>query len=179
MCGACLVNPPLFDACTAAVDYAYPWSAALGEFKFRGDAGWAVALGDLMCAAPGARAALDAADVVLPIPLSLNRMRERGFNQAALLARHLAPAKVDTTTLLRVLASEAQSGLPRAQRLRNLRGAFALEPSRAAELRGRVALLVDDVMTTGATLQAATEVLHEVGAERVGALVLARTDAPS
>lgn len=178
VCGACLLTPPLFDACTAAVDYAYPWSATLGEFKFRGDAGWATALADLMRAASGAQPALDAADRVLPVPLSTARMRERGFNQAALLARQLAPEKVDTATLLRVLSTEAQSGLPRAQRLRNLRGAFALEPSRAAALRGRAVLLIDDVMTTGATLHAATEALHEAGVARVGALVLARTQAP-
>ena len=175
VCGACLRQPPAFDHCLAAVDYAYPWADALAAFKFRGDPGWAGALATLVRSTPWVEPALEAADVVLPIPLSRERLRERGFNQAALLARHLAPAKVDTTTLLRLHATDAQSGLPRAQRLRNLRGAFALEPARAAGLRGRRVVLVDDVMTTGATLHAATETVHEAGVAHVAAIVLART----
>lgn len=175
LCGACLLNPPLFDACLAAVDYAYPWAGALAEFKFRADPGWARTLARLMDSAPGVPAALQAADMVLPVPLSLNRLRERGYNQSALLAQQLAPAKADVTSLLRVLPTEVQSGLPRAQRLRNLRGAFAMEPARAHSVRGRRVVLVDDVMTTGATLHAATEALREAGAARVTAVVLART----
>ena len=159
----------------AAVDYAYPWAGALAEFKFRGDPGWAGALAGLLRCAPGLDAALDDADCVLPVPLSTERLRERGFNQSALLARRLAGPKADSGTLLRLRATEAQSGLPRAQRLRNLRGAFAVEPGRIAAVAGKRVLLVDDVMTTGATLQAATEALRAAGAAHVAAAVLART----
>lgn len=129
----------------------------------------------LMRCAPWAEPALEAADCILPIPLSTERLRDRGFNQSALLARYLAGAKADSHTLLRLHASEAQSGLPRAQRLRNLHGAFAVEPARAAAVRGMRVVLVDDVMTTGATLHAATEALHEASVGHVTALVLART----
>lgn len=176
VCGACLRDPPLFDTCIAAVDYAYPWAGALAQFKFQGDPGWAGALATLMRSTPWAEPALEAADRVLPVPLSAERLRERGFNQSALLARHLAGARTDTRTLLRLHASEAQSGLPRAQRLRNLRNAFALEPARAAALRGQRVVLIDDVMTTGATLRAATQALREAGVGHVTALVLARTE---
>ena len=124
---------------------------------------------------PWMEPALDAADRVLAVPLSTERLRERGFNQSALLARQLAGTKVDCHTLLRLHATEAQSGLPRAQRLRNLRGAFAVEPARAASLRGQRVVLIDDVMTTGATLHAATLALREAGVAHVTATVLART----
>ena len=175
VCGACLQNPPSFDACIAAVDYAYPWAEALAQFKFRGDPGWASALATLLRSTPWMEPALDAADRVLAVPLSTERLRERGFNQSALLARQLAGAKADCHTLLRLHATEAQSGLPRAQRLRNLRGAFAVEPARAASLRGQRVVLIDDVMTTGATLHAATLALREAGVAHVTAAVLART----
>lgn len=175
VCGACLQNPPSFDACIAAVDYAYPWADALAQFKFRGDPGWARALATLMRSTPWMEPALESADRVLAVPLSTERLRERGFNQSALLARQLAGAKADCHTLLRLHATEAQSGLPRAQRLRNLRGAFAVEPARAASLRGQRVVLIDDVMTTGATLHAATLALREAGVAHVTAAVLART----
>lgn len=175
VCGACLRDPPALDACFAAVDYGYPWAGAIAEFKFRGDPGWAAALATLLRSTPWVEPALEAADRVLPVPLSRERLQERGFNQAALLARHLAGPKVDTTLLLRLRATEAQSGLPRSQRLRNLRGAFAVEPTRAAALQGRPVVLVDDVMTTGATLNAATHALRQAGAAHITALVVART----
>lgn len=175
VCGTCLQNPPDFDACIAAVDYAYPWADALAQFKFRGDPGWARALSTLMRSMPWMEPALEAADRVLPVPLSAERLRERGFNQSALLAGQLAGPKADRQTLLRLHATEAQSSLPRAQRLRNLRGAFAVEPSRAPALRGLRVVLIDDVMTTGATLQAASLALREAGVAHVTAAVLART----
>ena len=169
------MQPPIFDACVAAVDYAYPWVDALADFKFRADPGWAGTLATLMRSTPWVEPAMEAADRVLPVPLSVQRLGERGFNQSALLARRLAGVKVDTGTLLRLHATEAQSSLPRAQRLRNLQGAFAMEPGRAAALRGQRVVLVDDVMTTGATLHAAALALREAGAAHITAVVLART----
>ena len=118
---------------------------------------------------------LDEADRLLPIPLSRQRLAERGYNQSWLLARRLAPDKADASLLLRIRHTPAQRTLPRAERLTNLKGAFALEPLRAHEVRGQRLLLVDDVMTSGASLHTAASVLLEAGAQQVNALVLART----
>ena len=175
-CGACLRSPPLLDLCLAAVDYGYPWAQAIAQFKFQNDPGWAAALAALVQQVPGAVTALAAADWVLPVPLARERLRERGFNQALQLARQLAPPhKTQTQLLLRVRATPVQHTLPRAQRLRNLQGAFAIEPLRTQDLAGSRVVLVDDVMTTGATFHAAAEVLRASGALHITALCIART----
>jgi ComF family protein len=177
-CGACLVDSSPLDACHAAVTYDYPWSALITQFKFHGQAGWARAFATLMRSAPWVEPALDAADLVLPMPLSRERLAERGFNQALELARQLVPARADATLLLRVRNTAAQSALDRKARIANVKGAFAVDPLRANEVRDRNVVLVDDVMTSGASLHAAARALREAGAARITALVLARTDEP-
>lgn len=174
-CGACLREPPPLDACLAAVNYAWPWSDCVTRFKFGNQPGWAAELATVMRSAPWVEPALEQADRVLPMPLARERLAERGYNQALLLARHLAPRKTDATLLLRTRHTPAQSELTRAERLRNVRGAFAVEPLRAHELRGRRVVLVDDVMTTGASLHAAAQALRQAGVAHVTALVFART----
>lgn len=177
-CGECVRHPPPLDACLAACSYAWPWPGHIGEFKFQGQAGWAGPFATLMRSAPWVEPALDACDLLLPMPLAPARLRERGFNQALELARRLAPRKTEARLLLRTRDTTAQSGLTRAERLRNLRGAFALEPLRAAEVGGRRVVLLDDVMTSGASLFAAAAVLRAAGAAHITGLVLARTDPP-
>jgi predicted amidophosphoribosyltransferase len=134
-CGDCVLHPPPLDACLAACTYAWPWPDAIARFKFRGDAGWAGPFATLLRSAPWVEPALEQCDIVLPMPLAPGRLRERGFNQSLELARRMAPAKTDATLLLRTRETPAQSGLARAERLRNLRGAFAVEPLRADKVR--------------------------------------------
>lgn len=177
-CGECLRYPPPLDACLACCDYAWPWASQIGRFKFQGEAGWAGPMAMLMHSTPWVEPTLDQADIVLPMPLAPARLQGRGFNQALELARRLAPGKADARLLLRTRETTAQSGLPRAQRLSNLQGAFALEPARAHELRGQRVVLVDDVMTSGASLFTAARVLREAGAAHIAAIVFARTDRP-
>lgn len=176
MCGACVREPPPLDACHAAVSYAYPWSTLLARFKFSGEPGWARVLAERMQAAQGVREEIARADWVLPLPLAPRRLAERGFNQALLFARELAPAKVDAGLLLRLRETGSQTALNRKERRANVRDAFGIEPLRAGALRGKAVLLVDDVMTSGASLHAAAEVVRHAGAHRVAAVVLARTE---
>ncbi|WP_326539374.1 ComF family protein [Pseudorhodoferax sp.] len=177
-CGTCLQQPPPLDGCLCAVDYLYPWTDCIAQFKYREQPGWAGALADLLRHTPWVEPALERSTLVLPMPLSAERLRQRGFNQALELARRLAPDKTDARLLLRLRDTAPQLNLSAAERRRNVRGAFALEPLRAGRVRGSEAVLVDDVMTSGASLFAAAEVLRAAGAARIVALVLARTPAP-
>ena len=174
-CGDCLVHPPPLDACLAACDYAWPWPEHIARFKFRGDAGWATPFATLMRSAPWVELRIEQCDLVLPMPLSKERLRQRGFNQAHELARRLSPEKTDAKLLLRTRDTPAQSTLLRADRLRNLQGAFAVEPLRQDAVRGRRVVLIDDVMTSGASLFTAAAVLRTAGASHITAVVLART----
>lgn len=177
-CGACLREPPPLDACFAAVAYAYPWSGLVARFKFQAEPGWAGSLAALMAAVPGVREAVGHADLVLPMPLAPSRLAQRGFNQALELARALAGRRADAKLLLRLRDTAAQASLDRAGRSANVSGAFGIDPLRQPELRGRSVLLVDDVMTSGASLHAAATALRHAGAANVAAAVLARTDEP-
>jgi ComF family protein len=175
-CGRCIAGPLPLDACHATLSYEYPWSGLVAEYKFGDRPGWAASFATLMRSAPWVEPALEEADLVLPLPLSRERLIERGFNQALVLARALAPAKAKPGLLLRVRHTQPQSELDRKARLQNVKGAFAVEPMRYAAVRGKRVVLVDDVMTSGASLFSAAQALREAGAARVTGLVLARTD---
>jgi len=177
-CGRCLAHPPPLDACYAAVIYDYPWSALIAQYKFNGQAGWARVFATLMRSTPWVEPALEDADLVLPMPLAPERLSERGFNQSLQLARLLAPGRVDARLLLRIRHTPAQAALDRRGRLANVKGAFAVDPLRAHEAQGKRIVLVDDVMTSGASLHSAAQALKDAGAENVTAIVLARTDEP-
>jgi ComF family protein len=160
----------------AAVAYAYPWSSLVADFKFQDQPGLARSFAMLLRAAPWVEPALDAADWLLPLPLSSAKLAQRGYNQALLLARELNKTKVRSDILLRILDTPAQHTLKRVQRLSALDHAFAMDPLRAAQVQGKRVVLVDDVMTTGASLHAAARVLRAAGAIHITGLVLARTE---
>jgi ComF family protein len=128
-----------------------------------------------MRSTPFAQDAIDQAHLLLPIPLSAARLAERGFNQSLLLALQLSPSKTQSHLLLRTRHTQAQSQLNRQARLSNLLGAFAMSPLEAGAVRGQHILLIDDVMTSGATLNLVAQVLKQAGAQKVSALVLAKT----
>ena len=175
-CAACKSKPPQIDAALAAVTYGFPWAKMVHDFKFHENPAWARSMASLMRSTPWVDPALDNADWVLPMPLSKERMLQRGFNQAFLLARELAPRSISKDLLLRIQDTPAQSSLPRRERLANVQHAFAVEPLQRHLLQGKRIVLVDDVMTSGASINAAAQTLKQAGAQYVTALVFARTD---
>lgn len=176
ICAACLQSPPPLDGCLAAVSYAFPWSQLIRDFKFHEQAGLSRALAELMLATPWVEPQLEQAQWLIPIPLSNSSLRQRGYNQAALLARSLCHDKVLPVALLRAQATPTQHTLSRAQRLKAQSDAFTVPEDYRHQLSGSSVVLVDDVMTTGATLQAAALALRKAGVARVSAVVLARTE---
>jgi predicted amidophosphoribosyltransferase len=103
-------------------------------------------------------------------------LAERGYNQSWLLAQRLCPDKAQAQWLLKTRDTPSQRTLPRHERLANLEGAFALDPWQAPAVRGQRVVLVDDVMTSGASLHSAARLLREAGASHIAAVVLARTE---
>jgi ComF family protein len=174
-CGACVRNPPLLGACHVAISYEAPWDRCIRDFKFHAQPGLAWPLALLMRSAPWIEPELDTADWLIPMPLAIGRLRERGYNQAALLARALDGSKCRTDLLQRIRETSPQSSQDRATRLTALRGAFAANPRQLPSLRGATVVLVDDVITTGASLHAAATALLDAGVLRVTAIAVART----
>ena len=170
VCGRCLAHPPHFAATIALADYAPPVDAMVAALKFhnRIDLGrtFGVLLAERAHAWPG--------DAVLPLPLAPQRLRERGYNQAEEIARVVARRlgrPLLRRALLRVRHCATQQGLRLAQRRRNVRGAFAATPAVA----GLHLLVVDDVLTSGSTLDQAAAALRRAGALSVTNAVVART----
>ena len=180
-CGGCLRDEPGIDACLVGCDYVFPWDRLIADFKFRGQLALAQALAQrLVSAVERSEGPLPA--LVVPVPLAPGRLAERGYNQAWELARRVARTvgcRTEAQWLNRPTDGAHQARLTLAQRRLNLRGAFVLNPSRRVSLRGLHVALVDDVMTSGATLREAALVLRNAGATRVDAWVLARTPAPA
>jgi ComF family protein len=169
-CARCFTDTPAFDRLRASGRYEGLLLDLVVRLKYRGEERLADLLGDRM-----AETAESRPDLILPIPLHAARLRERGFNQAVLLARRISRRRnvpMDSFFLKKTRPTPPQATLKIGERRRNLRGAFELaDPSRVA---GRSVLLVDDVATTGATLHEAASVLKAAGAASVEALVAAR-----
>lgn len=179
VCGAYLRREPLFDRARAAFRYDEASRRLVLDLKHGDRTHTVPALARLLQRA-GAALLADA-DVIVPVPLHWRRLARRRFNQAALLARALGGetgVPVAADALIRTRPTPSQGRLSRAQRRRNVRGAFALRPAATDAIRKRRVLLVDDVLTTGATAEAATRALRRGGAEAVDVLVLARVVRP-
>ena len=172
ICGDCLADPPKFDGTQSAFSYAFPLDKLMQSFKFNAN----LALLDLFVdhfvgALKNNMASMP--DVIIPMPLAKKRLATRGFNQAALLAREIGKrlnVKVESHGLLRVRETPPQAGLNRSARLENMKGAFDC----AQNLAGQRIALVDDVMTTGATMSDAARALKKQGATKIAAWAIAR-----
>ena len=188
-CVACTKIPAPLGRCFAAVDYAYPWDGLVQQFKYQQQPGFAPVLAALwaQAAVMDALAACAASNPtwLLPIPMSPQRLAQRGYNQSLLLACALQASMPSLQVasahwLLRNPDSDnlnPQAENTRVERLKRMKHAFVVPPDAQAAVAGKHVLLVDDVMTTGATLFAAARALRQAGAAGVDAVCLARTPA--
>jgi ComF family protein len=172
VCGDCLVHPPHYDETVALWPYEFPVDRLVQALKFHARLELAAWFADAI-----ARHGAFSADVVVAMPLHPRRLAERGFNQAHEVARVLArrtAIPVLAREVRRIRATGEQAHLPHRERARNVRGAFAC----GVRLSGLRVAVVDDVMTTGATLNELARTLNAAGAARVVNVVIARTMPP-
>ena len=180
LCGACLRTPPVFGRCRAAFRYDEHSRGLILDLKYRDRTYLAPALARLLYQA--GRELVGEADAIVPVPLHRWRLARRRFNQSTLLAQQLgklASKPVLADALLRHRATRSQGGLNRTARRRNVRGAFRLREREQHQINGLKVLLIDDVMTTGATVAASARCLLRGGAAVVDVLTLARVVRPA
>jgi ComF family protein len=173
-CGACLRHAPAFDGAVCVFAYGFPLDAMVRRFKYAGD----LAIGRWLALELAARVANEPApDAIVVPPSTRARLRERGFNQALELAKVVARQRgivLRRDAVARSREAAVQAGLTRAGRIANLREAFTCE----RPMKGRDVVVVDDVVTTGATAEAMARALKAAGAARVRVWAVARTPRP-
>ena len=178
VCGQCLSDPPPFDATIAAFSYAFPIDRLIHSLKYQGRLALAEWCADAILVQRGNSGAGSRPDRLIALPLAIPRQRERGYNQALEIGRVIGARSgvpLLPRGLSRVRATPPQAALPWDQRAKNVRGAFACE----LDLSGLTVALVDDVMTTGASLAEAAKILKASGAASVENWVVARTLPPA
>jgi len=200
LCQSCEDGPPVFDHAVAALDYALPWNSLIASLKFKQDPAIARSLAQMLAQAvrqrwgprqprmPEAqtpatprRLRAGAPTVLMPVPLSPQRLRERGYNQAGLLAHHLGRTlgvPVQHEGLIRRRHTERLMRLDAAEREAHIRHAFAVHPASLKHIQRRHVAVVDDVLTSGATLNEIARTLWQAGAREVSVWVVARTPLP-
>jgi ComF family protein len=172
-CGACQKHPPHFDRSIALHSYAFPLDRLILELKYHARFGLARAWGQELAARLAAEECHETGRII-PLPLHAQRLAERGYNQALEIARHLARAtgmRLDAESLVKHRATQPQSASDLKMRHKNIRNAFTCRN----DLQGARVWLVDDVLTTGATLNEAARTLKLHGAREVLAVTVART----
>jgi ComF family protein len=173
-CGVCLKHPPAFDRAHAALAYAFPLDRLIPRLKYHGQLAIAPALGECLAQAVTAN---PHPDRLIAMPLHAKRIRERGFNHATEIAREVAKRlgiPLDATSCQRIRDTPPQMGLKHDARRRNVRGAFTASDN----VRGLHIALIDDVMTTGTSLDELAATLKRAGAREVTCWVAARTLPP-
>ncbi|RLB72710.1 MAG: hypothetical protein DRH07_03805 [Deltaproteobacteria bacterium] len=170
LCGRCIKQPPVYTKVYAVGLYELSLRRSIHQFKFNGKVGLDRPLGVLL------EQVIDSdlkIDLLVPVPLQRKRLQQRSYNQALLLARVVAKLRrlpVDNDLLVKVRETESQQGLSAKERVKNLQGSFKLEKN----VTGQNILLIDDVMTTGATVAACSRTLIEGGANHIYVAVIGR-----
>lgn len=175
LCEGCMVNPPVYDMIATPFTFEGPLVDTVHSFKYGAKPHYAKSLGLLLAEFASENLYFSDPPLVMPVPLHHKRLMERGFNQSLLLARYVTrelKGDLDFLSLVRVRFTYAQTQLSREDRLKNLRGAFAV--TRPERVMDRIVLLVDDIATTGATFNECAKALKKAGATEVLCIALAR-----
>jgi len=183
LCGQCVINPPLFDSCNAAYTYDLPVSRLISQFKYQANFAYGKVLTTLLIkkfiahynAQIRTSDTLVFPDQLIPVPLHPRRLRQRGFNQAGEIARLLSRetgVPVQNNWVVRTRETSAQSQLNASKRANNLKHAFKLRVA-AVETEAQHVAIVDDVVTTGSTLEACVNAVLEVKDTKVSIAALA------
>jgi ComF family protein len=173
-CHGCAEHAPQFDRSRSIFRYDELTKVMIHDFKFNDKTIYAKGLGEL--AFKFANSLIAESDIIIPVPIHPTRLRKRKYNHAALLAKKiakLAKIKVDVDAIIKNSQTHSQVGLSRVERVKNLRDSF--EISNSANVKGKNILLIDDVMTTGATANECARILKKCGAKRVFVVTAART----
>ena len=170
VCGDCLQSSPDFDATTALFTYRFPVDRMIQKLKYQSSLQLAYLFGQLLAK----RMTLVPELRIIPMPLHSQRLKERGFNQSLEIAKVLAKianSVLDYTSCERIKLSPPQASLPLKERIKNMKNAFECH----TDLSGQQVILLDDVMTTGASLNALAKTCKKAGAVKVSCMVIART----
>lgn len=173
-CGHCINSPPEFDTTSALFRYEFPIQQMLQRYKYGELLALGETFGNLLVNQMAANGLVTTPDLIIPMPLHPQRLKERGFNQSLEMARIVSKklnVKLDHNACERIKLSPPQASLPLKERVKNMKGAFACHQP----LYGQTVVVIDDVMTTGASLNALAKTLKKAGAGRVECWVVART----
>lgn len=169
-CGKCLKNSPHYDKIHALFSYVYPVDRVIQHYKYNNALFLSHTLGLLLT-----ESIIDSdIDIIIPMPLHPNRIQERGFNQSLEIAKVIAKLhhiKLDYTSCTRIKNTPPQSSLKPKERIKNMTGAFDCQ----VRMSGMHIVLIDDVITTGASLNALSKTLKQAGASKISCYVIART----
>lgn len=172
--GSCLNSSPYFDATHSLFTYDFPLDAMMQRYKY----GSMLNLGYIFGQMLSKRICLVDVDLIIPMPMHPTRLKERGFNQALEIAKIITksyPEKLDYTATQRQRYTPPQASLPLKERVKNIKGAFKINANSIKNVRGKHIAIVDDVMTSGASLNELAKTLKQAGASHVECWVIART----
>jgi ComF family protein len=174
VCGSCLNSPPDFDATKSVFLYAFPIDAMMVRYKYGNSLNLGNTFGEFLAEKINVEDCIKNIDLIIPMPMHPQRLKERGFNQALEIAKILckkSKEKLDYKSVERQTLTPPQASLPLKERVKNIKGAFKVN----ADFAGKRIAIVDDVMTTGASLNELAKTLKKAGAAHVECWVIART----
>ena len=178
VCGSCLNSPPDFDATKAVFLYEFPIDAMILRYKYGNSLNLGDTFGEFLAEKMHVEDCFKNIDLIIPMPMHPQRLKERGFNQALEITKLLSrncKQKLDYSSVERQTLTPPQASLPLKERVKNIKGAFKVNVDQLDIIKGKSIAIVDDVMTTGASLNELAKTLKKAGAANVECWVIART----